>query len=304
MAVTPVNPPVPPNSDYARATFVWGTTDEITNDTNKQNLLNWCRDRGTNVVFLDIWRFLGGSNWSVTNANNIAEFIDAAHKSGMQVYALAGDLPWGTSQDWVMKNIVQPLVKYQALYNTSFPKSLFDGVIFDVEYWTDESTYPPATYLPKLLDLMKAVRNRVQVPVGLFAPWFLKDAGGTSPRPSLTYNGKSAQDGEHMMDVLDFVVVGAYRDTANDNAGNGQPGIITISQPWIDYANDEGKNFAVWVGVETINVSPSYVTFYGQTRTFMEGELTTVSSSLKGTSHSAYVGAVIHDYNGHKAMAA
>jgi len=302
MAVTPVTPPVPPNSNYARSVFVWGATDEITSDTDKQNLLDWCRDRGVNVLFLDIWRFLGGGNWSTSNANNIAEFINAAHKSGIQVHALCGNVDWALNQAWVSKNVIQPLAKYQALHNNSFPKSLFDGVIFDVEYWTDEGTYPASTNLPGLLDLVAATRSKLNIPVGVFSAFYLKD--NTATRPSVTYRGKSAQDGEHMMDVCDYVVVGAYRNTANYNSGNGQPGQIDLFQPWYDYASQAGKNFLLYCGAETISISPAYITYHGQTRTFMEGEQSTISTAFQVGGNSSFLGAAIHDYTAYKAMTA
>lgn len=302
MAVTPVTPPVPPNSNASRSMFVWGGVDEITSDTNKQTLLNWCRDRGVNVVFLDIWRYLGGGNWTTANANNVAEFIDAAHKSGIQVHALCGSVDWAVNQAWVAKNIVQPLTKYQALHNTSFPKSLFDGVCFDIEYWTDEGTYPPSTNLPGLLDLVSATRHKLNIPVGLFSAFYLKD--NTATRASVTYRGKSAQDGEHMMDVCDYVVVGAYRNTANFNSGNSQPGQIDLFQPWYDYASQAGKNFLLYCGAETISISPAYITYHSLTRTFMEGEQTTVSGAFQVATNSVFLGAAIHDYVAYKAMSA
>lgn len=302
MTTTPVTPPIPPNNNYARSVFVWGGTDEITSDTNKQNLLNWCRDRGINVVFLDIWRFLGGSNWTTAHKDDVAEFVDAAHKSGIMVYALAGNVDWAINQAWVAKNIVQPIAKYQAMHNTSFPKSLFDGVVFDVEYWTDEVTYPPSTNLPGLCDLVRATRTKLDIPVGVFATYYLKDNTGT--RSSITYNGKSAQDGEHLMDSCDFVVVGAYRNTANTNTGNGQPGQIQIFQAWYDYAKQVGKNYLLYCGLETNNVSPSYITYYSLTRSYMEGEQTTISNQFQVTTDSVFLGAAIDDYLGHKAMSA
>lgn len=302
MAVTPVTPPVPLNSNYARSIFIWGTTDEITSDTNKQNILNWCRDRGINTVYLDIWRFLGGANWTTANKDNVAEFIDAAHKSGIEVYAMAGNVDWAVNQAWVNKNVIWPIQKYNAMHNASFPKSRFDGIVLDVEYWTDEVTYPPATNLPGLCDLVKSIQTKTNLPVGVFSAFYLKDNTGT--RPNITYNGKTAQDGEHLMDTCDFVVVGAYRDTANTNPGNGQPGQIQLFQPWYDYAKTVGKNLSLYCGLETINVLPDYITYYSQTRTFMEGEQTTISNQFQVMTDSVFLGAAIHDYLGHKAMPA
>lgn len=302
MAVTAVTPPVPLNSNYARSMFVWGGTDEITSDTNKQNLLNWCRDRGINVLYIDIWRFLGGANWSTANVNNVAEFIDAAHKSGIEVWALAGNVDWAVNQAWVNKNVIWPIAKYNSMHNNSFPKSRFDGVMLDVEYWTDEVSYPASTNLPAFLDFVKSVKTKLNIPVGCFGAFYLKDS--TATRPTVNYNGKAAQDGEHMMDVCDVVVVGAYRNTADTNSGNGQPGQMQLFQPWYDYASQSGKSFLLYCGLETTNVSPSYITYYGLTRSFMEGEQTTISGAFQSTTNSVFLGAAIHDYLGHKAMSA
>jgi len=292
MSVNPVNAPVPPNSNYVRSMFVWGAINEINNDNKKQDLLDHCEDHGINVLFLDIWGAIGGSNWSTNSKNNLAEFIDAAHQSGIQVHALAGNVDWGGNHSWVAKNILQPIAKYQAMHNSSFPKSLFDGLIFDVEYWTNETSYPPSTHLPGLLDLVDASRHRLNIPVGVFAAFYLKDDNGN--RSDVSYRGKSAQDGEHMMDHCDYVVVGAYRDSASAQ--------IDLFDPWYDYASGSGKNHQLYCGLETINISPSYITYYGDSKSSMESEQTTVSNQFQVTGNSVFLGAAIHNYDGHKAM--
>lgn len=300
--VNPVTPPDPPHNNFNRATYVWGTTDELGTDQKQQTLLNFCRDRGVNVVFLDIWRYLGGGNYTTTNRNLVMKFVDAAHKSGIRVYALAGNVDWGTNHSWVMENIIQRLARYQAEYNTSYPAADFDGVLYDVEYWTDEVNYPASTNLPGLCDLVRATRRNLDdLPVGVFAGFFLKDS--TSTRPTVNYNGKLAQDGEHLMDACDFVVVGTYRDTAVDNAGNGQPGQITLFQPWYDYAKQDGKSVSLYAGSETINISPSYITYYGETKTAMEAEHSTLTNAFRVTTDSVFMGVAVHDYIGWKAMA-
>lgn len=290
MAVTPLtNRPVPPNSNLARAMFVWvpGSNDPLAPDSDQTSLLNFCSSNGCNVVFIDIWTYLGGANWTNSKRDTMKTFVNACHLSGIRVYALAGNVDWGTNQQWVLKNILEPIMAFNAIVAEKF-----DGIVWDIEYWTDEMAYPPSTHVPAICDLVKAAKKISGLPVGLFSAFFLKDNTGT--RPTITYAGKTAQDGEHFMDVADFIVVGAYRDTAA--AAN------PLFQPWYDYAVGQGRNLPLYLGVETINVSPSNITFYGQTKAAMETELTSESSTFKVATDSVFQGHAIHSYDGWKAM--
>lgn len=302
MAVNPLtNKPVPPNSNFARALWAWITAstsqDPLYNDTNSQALINFCGTVGCNVIFLDIWRYLGGGNWTTANVTRMKTFIDAASKSGIHVYALAGDVGWGTNHQWVMKNIVKPVMDYNVMVPN--PTQRFDGFILDVEYWTDPNTYPADTHCPGLCDLVKAIKAVSNLPVGLFAAFFLKD--NDESRATITYNGKDAQDGEHFMDVADFISVGTYRNHSADNQQDG-PGQISLFEPWYDYTSGEGRNFGLFCGSETTNVSPSYVTYYGMTKTQMETEHTAISSEFLVTTNASFLGQAVHSYDGWKAM--
>lgn len=297
MAVTPLtNRPVPPNSDFARAMFVWVTAnasqDPLDVDADQQALINFLDDPnvGCNVIFLDIWRYLGGSNWTNTKRDKMLKFVDACHKSGVRVYALAGNVDWGGNHAWVMKNIVEPVLAFNSMANP--PTEKFDGFIFDIEYWTDEGSYPASVHVPGVCDLVRAVKQVSNLPVGLFCTFWLKD--NTADRPSVSYNGKSAQDGEHFMDVCDFVVVGAYRDSAAAQA--------PLFQPWYDYASASGRNIGLYLGSETIDVAPANITYYGSTKAAMETEHTSLSGTFKVASNASYLGIAVHSYDGWKAM--
>jgi len=296
MPVNPVTPPVPQNSNFARAMYVYLNPDPINNDNNTQTLLNFCRDNGVNTVFMDMWSYLGGANWTSTKLSRMQIFVDAAHKSGINVFAYAGNTDWPVNQQWVMKNIVQPIQKFNNLGVDASKQ--FDGVHLDVEYWTDEQL-DPAVYLPGLCDLGKAIRTVLNKPVGCFAGFFLKDNTGT--RPVVSYNGKSAQEGEHLMDVFDHVVVGAYRDHADDNGTDG-PGQKTLFQPWYDYAKTMGKNFGLYCGSETMNLTPTYVTYFGQGKNFMETEHTKISQAFAVPSNAVFLGQAVHHYDTYKQM--
>src|SRR5574339_220509 len=295
MVVNPLStPPVPPNSNLGRGMFVWVTTnssqDPLNTDQKQQSLLNFCGTQGVNYVFLDMWNYLGGSNWTSTKLTNIRKFIDAAHKSGIKVWALTGNIDWGTNHSWVATNILKNLLWYQD--QTIDSTKNFDGVMLDVEYWTD-TNYDNSTNCAGLCDLMRMFKTTLNIPVGCFTGFFLKDNTGT--RTPFTYNGKAAQDGEHLMDNSDLTVVGAYRDHAEDNGTDG-PGQITLFQPWYDYSSQSGLNLPLMCGSETIDVSPSYVTYFGGSKSTMETEHTTISNTFRVTTNSSFVGQCVHSY--------
>jgi hypothetical protein len=301
MVVTALStPPVPQNSNLGRAMFVWvtsnSTQDPLGTDAKQQSLLNFCGTNGVNVIFLDVWLYVCGSNWDATKLARMQKFVDAAHKSGIRVYALAGNTDWAINQSWVTKNVVYNLAFYQA--EATIPTQKFDGVVLDVEYWTD-NLQDPTVSCPALCDLMSMMRKNLSMPVGCFAAFYLKD--NTATRPSFSYKGKTAQDGEHLMDNSDFVVVGAYRDHAADNLTDG-PGQVTLFQPWYDYASQSGKNFALMCGSETTNVSPSYITYFGVTKAAMETEHTVISNAFRVGGNSVFWGQCVHSYDGWKAM--
>lgn len=303
MAVTALtNRPVPPNSNFARSMFVWVTSsaaqDPIDTDSDQQALVNFCGSNGVNVLYLDIWQYICGSNWTAAKVSKLRQFLDVAHRSGIRVLALAGSIDWGVNQAWVLKNIIEPLLAFNSIGTKTSEQ--FDGLCLDVEYWSDEVTYPPATNLPGLLDLIRAVKHQAPaLSVGVFAGFFLKD--NTASRPNVTYRGKDAQDGEHMMDACDFVVAGTYRDHAADNGTDGV-GQNSLFQPWYDYAKLSGKNIGLFAGTETINISPVYITYYGSTKALMEAQHTLISNAFKVTDNAVFLGQAVHSYDGWKAM--
>lgn len=311
MAVTPLSaPPIPYNSDVFRGLFIWVTAtpsqDPLDTDNDQQAILTHCNNHKINVIFLDIWQYISTGSFNATKQGRIRQFLDVAHRSGIKVFALAGAVDWAVNQGWVGRNILQELANFNSMGQRQSDQ--FDGMIFDVEYWTDETNYPASTNLPGLMELVKSAKKILGdgKQVGVCAGWFLKDDGsGGSPRPTVLYNGKNAQDGEHMMDVSDFVVVMSYRDHANDNGTDGI-GQISMLTPWRDYlTGSQQLDKAMLFGAsETIDISPSYATYYGQTKTAMEAEHTLISTAFNGTSNLQWVGMAIHNYDGHKAMSA
>ena len=249
MTINAVAVPTPPNNNLNRSMFVWcGTAgsanDPLSTDAKIQQLLNFCSSKGVNLLFLDMWGYLGGSNWSTTRVGTIQKFIHYAHASGIQVFALAGNVDWGRNQQWVANNILRRIRSYNMLAPSVSGSSCggsFDGFMLDVEYWTVDG-YTVADGIG-LCDLMNASRRILDMPVGCFTTQWLADPNSSAL--AFSYNsGVSQLEGLNLIDNADFVVVACY---------NNQPATqISMFQNWFNYASSAGeaRNFGLFCGSE------------------------------------------------------
>jgi len=278
--------------------WVWITAqasqDPLDTDSDQQALLTFCGANGINVLYLDIFRYLGSTNGSTNKTARMRQFVDTTHKSGIRVYAMGGNIDWGVKHQWVMANIVEQLVAYQVMCPQKTQQ--FDGFMLDVEYWQDSAKNPAATNLPGLCDLIKAIRSRTDgLPVGCFVAFYLVGP----ERTPVAYNGSTKADGHHLMDVANFVVVGAYRNHAQDR--DGAPGQITLFQPWYDYASQQGKNIGLQCGSETVNAQAN-ITYYGATKVLMEAQHTLIASAFMSNMNAVFMGQSVHKYDGYRVM--
>lgn len=298
MSVQTVAAPTPLNNNLARALFVWtandgSSNDVLSTDAKIQALLDHCATYGVNVLFFGIYPYIGLSSWTGVRAQRLQLLLERCHQSGIQVHALAGDVGWGTAHKWVVENILLPLRRYQDM---STAQQRFDGVCLDVEYWTDEGTYPASTNLPGLLTLVRKFRDVLGVAVGCFTTFWLKDS--TETRADVSFMGKAAQDGEHFMDYCDYVVVGCYYENST--------GQIDRFQPWYDYAKDTvqpGRNVGLYCGSECQDgLSPETLSYWEEGRAAMETAHASVSSQFYVNADSVFLGQAIHDYEHHASM--
>ena len=286
MTITALSaPPTPPNSNADRAMFVWingaagNAADPIKNDTNIQALVTFCGNNNINLVYLDMYPYIGGSNW---NPAQLARAIRYLKASGIRVFALTGDTTWGHNQQWVAANILRKLANYQTIQDGLSITGLsgtggasFDGLIFDVEYWTVNGY--TGTEPIGLCDLMNAARRYVDIPVGCFATQWLADS--TSAALTVTYNGVSQLEGLHLMDHSDFVAVACYFNNSTSQ--------ISQFTNWFNYASVTAldRNFGLFCGSETGSGlgTSSYWTGSAGAKAAMETAHTAVSSAFTGT---------------------
>lgn len=305
-----IPPPTPPNSNMERGMFVWissvggtGTADPMSSDTKMQSLLDFCSTNGVNTLFLDIYRYLGASNWDGSNAHavTISKFLHWAHASGMKVMALAGDTGWGQNQQWVAANIIKAIAQINALGQTGAitnEAGCFDGLCFDVEYWT--GTYTSADPIG-LCDLMNAARRVLNIPVGCCATQWLAD--GTSAALTFTYDGVTQLEGLHLMDQADFVAVMCYSNNAAGTDGATQ---IAMFQNWYDYAKATAakKDLGLFCCSLTMSGQASGTSYSGETKAKMEQNHTAISTQFAPASatNMSFRGQAVQDYASYSTM--
>lgn len=307
MAVNAVSPPTPPNGDLERAMFVWVGTpgsagDPLSTDAKMQSLLNFCSTNGVNVLFLDIWNYLGGANWTTARYQSMQKFIHYAHASAIQVWALAGNTDWGKNQQWVMTNVVRRLAQYQALANSSSTTNIgaaFDGVMLDCEYWTLPGY--DATDVVGLVDLMKSMRRTLNIPVGCFTSQWQADPA--SAALTVTYDGDTALEGLILARNADAVAVACYSNNGGGSSGSTQ---IAMFQAWFD---DEAvpaanKNRGAWCCSITDSGQPAGTSYWGGTKALMEQNHTAISNAFTGApnTNAVFRGQAVQAYASYASM--
>jgi hypothetical protein len=306
MTVSAVTPPTPPNSNLERAMFVWcgaagSANDPLFTDARMQSLLNFCANNGVNLLYLDIWGYLGGGNWSTVRYQSVQKFIHYAHASGIQVWALAGNTDWGKNQQWVMNNITRRLQQYQMLADSSSTTNtaaLFDGVMLDVEYWT--GTYD-ATDVIGLIDLVHAMKRTLNVPVGCaLTQW---QADPNSAALTVTYGADTALEGLVIARNVDAVAVMAYSNNASGTDGAIQ---IAMFTNWFNDAKVTGanRNYGLWCTSLTMTGQPAGQSYSGGTKAKMEQNHTAISAAFTAApnTNACFRGQAIQDYASYSVM--
>lgn len=307
MTVTAVTPPTPPNSNLDRSMFVWcGTAgsagDPLATDAKINSLLGFCSANGVNLLYLDIWGYLGGGNFTTAHYQTVQKFIHYAHASGIAVWALSGNTDWPHNQQWVMANIVRRLVEYQALADSSSATNTdahFDGVMLDVEYWT-VSGYT-AVDVVGLIDLVKAMKRVLNIPVGVaLSQW---QADPASAALTVTYGSDTDLEGLIVARNVDAVAVMCY-----SNNGAGTDGAVQISmfQNWFNDAalSGIGRNSGLWCVSLTMTGQPAGQSYSGETKAKMEQNHTAVSAAFTAApnTNAVFRGQGVQDYASYSGM--
>lgn len=306
VSVKPLStPPVPANQyEPYRALFVWNEDDDflcrVGGDgwTGQQDIIDLCGARNLNQVFLGFYSKIGGLNWSEEGVGHLSTFISACHASGIGVFALAGGPNWGIFQEWVKKNIVRPISQYNAIAG---PSGQFDGLLYDVEPWTD-GNLNLVDNIRGICHLLDNTRVYLQKPAGFFAAPFLCQTGHPLAAP-FSFRGASLKPGEHLMNAGDFGVIGCYSDHALDDGTN--PGQYDFLKPWHDYARSQSRGgITLYCASETGNPAglQDWETYYGESLAAMNAQLDATTNKLASHRTSCWAGHAIHYFNKYREM--
>jgi len=285
----------PVHHTTGRSMFVWHKS-AVDTTTEQAELVTFCRANKINYVLISVYDWIGRYSWSTANVDNLKVLVSSLKGAGIGVYAVAGNSDWTIVQNWVKRTVLEPVRQYQTQATN---KEQFDAFIFDVEYFVPDNN--PQLHVPLMCDLMKDTKNILNLPVGLWAPWWqITDDRSTGP---VTYDGVSASEGVHWMRVADVVFVGAYSDIA-ESAGS-QQGQMSMMEQWVSHCNSSGRRVAIWATSETKNLGSDWQSYYEEDVCYMEAQHEIIADffmdeDLFGS--TCFMGQSIHYYDTYRAM--
>lgn len=266
------------SKNEVRAVWLWGDNAAGTSDARQksQYLLELVEDVGkqreffhrvlrfgVNRVYLNVNLDTDGGFAFAGNMESLAKFIEKAHASQIQIYALFGHGSYAKPENHHKINgsggLLDAISAFNALHGSGF-----DGVQSDVEPYFDPATGAPTDLLvvgPPFLELTKGMSERLarsKGPQGLPIPleaaipfWYGMVADdGSAPRMVL-FDGQFDTLDRHILRIVSSVAVMAYR-----NRSDGPNGVIALATPTIKAAQEFGKE--VLIALETQKPNPKY----------------------------------------------
>ena len=242
--------------------WVWKTAELLDNPQAANRLFDFCERTGLKEIYLSVdFDTSPGHPFpvSVPDAPSYGAFLEAAHKRGLRVEALAGAPAWAATACHARAlGAVRAILELNARMPS---EGRFDGIHFDVEPYLLLGFAAPGyrkrlleEYLEMVAECSTAARKG-QVTFTCDIPWwFFPVSPAARQQFTVPFNGTEKTVGEHVADLLDSVTIMDYR-----NEADGSGGIITFGIPALAYAAKVRKT--VRIGLETSAEKPTVVTF-------------------------------------------
>lgn len=215
--------------------------------------------------------------------NSVNEFLTLASAQGIAVDAEAG---W---RDWAVPgNTWQPyeIMNFVSAYNAAARaagKPQFRGVQYDIEpyllpqYGTTAATEKPVlTQYAQLVDGLVRQDKRDGLPLGFDIPSFYTASAGATPQ--ITVDGITNYPYNQILRLLNELPNGRILLMAYRNFAIGANGTIALSNDEVHLA--DGGRTKMIVGQETGPVTPSYVTFYGLSKSALNTQVGYVNQAF------------------------
>jgi hypothetical protein len=263
--------------------YVWVSADTASDPIEtlekRTALVDYCVANDVTLVLLDMYQYLGSSNDTPTHRTRMRALLSALNVEGIETHALAGAPDWiepGTLP-WIQTNIID---KIQDFNTTGTSNQRFAGMHFDIEYWIDVGT-DVVHALTGTKAVVDAFRATTGLPAGCFAPSFILDY--VPSRASVLFDGTTKQDGRHMCDFSDYVIVGTYADSGAEQ--------IQLMNAWVTYA-DATAGVVVWASSETGDLGD--ISYWGGSKATMVAQQAILVAEYPND--RAFGGVAVQDY--------
>lgn len=219
--------------------------------------------------------------------NSVNEFLTLAAAQGIAVDAEAGWRDWAVpGNTWQSYEIMNFVSAYNASARTA-GKPQFRGVQYDIEpyllpqYGTTATTDGAVlTQYAKLVDGLVQQDKRDGLPLGFDIPSFYTASAGATPK--ITVDGITNYPYNQMLRLLNELPNGRILLMAYRNFAIGANGTIALSNDEVHLA--DGGRTKIIVGQETGPVTPSYVTFYGLSKSALDTQIGYIDQAFAGDS--------------------
>lgn len=220
--------------------------------------------------------------------NSIDQFIAYAASKNISVDAEAGDKDWAETKQSSALAIENFVISYNSTHANKFRHVQYDIEPYLLANYETNKAQVLTNYIT-LVDKLVA-NDTLNLGVEMVIPHFFGSNDGWTP--DISYNGKTASTFSHLLSLLDqhsgdAILVMAYR-----NFAAGTNGTIDIASDELAEASSGSHTTRVLIAQETGNVDPSYVTFYGLSKSVLWGQVALINQYF-GTS-SAFSGIAIN----------
>jgi len=277
------------------AMWVWHN-ENLKTDEKIEALVSYCNKYFINHIFLQVPAEYEGEGDAVTcklgMQDEYRKFIARAREKGILVHALDG-YKKHVLPEWQPKVLAQvrALIEFN---RNSKPEERYYGIHYDNEPyllpgWNSNREQILEYYLDlnhDIVELMKKEKSKMVYGVDIPFWWDTFKEDGR-PQASVEWNGERKTALEHTVDIVDNIGIMDYR-----NSAQGADGTIAHGIGEIEYAREMGKQ--VWIGLETIQIEPAKITFYGMSAGDLESCLDQTTEAF--SEYDSFYGFAFHYY--------
>ncbi|PWW05121.1 hypothetical protein DFQ01_105105 [Paenibacillus cellulosilyticus] len=255
-------------------TWLW---DAAKIKTQPEQIIRNLTDRKVDTLLLQVD--------AAVNTQAYRTFIGLAHASGIQVHALDGAPQWAAAGGEALQDtFLNWLTAYQSAASAT---EKFDGIHLDVEPYDLDNYESEQNQILTAYQTMMVRFEKQSAQAGLtfgidIPFWFY----------GVLYDNQYGKGNiaEWLCQHVKNIAIMAYRDTAE-----GADGIISIAAKEMKLFQTYGVKGTIAVETGRLSAANDFVTFYEESKAYMDGQLQTVYQQYQ--SHPAFAGIAIHYYD-------